>query len=87
MKKLSKWIQTKIDAYVIKRFKALLPKNLITELYRKIAKNDLQLDIKEVNVKKGKRRYTLLVVKDRNCKTVFNIGRCQDSEIYKKEEC
>ncbi len=79
MKKLIKtvmdYIQAKIDKYVIKRFQELLPKKLITSLYREIARKDLQITTKVVPVKKGKIRYTLVVIEDRGHKTVYNLGR------------
>ena len=79
MKKLIKtiadYIQAKIDKYVIKRFEQLMPKELITKLYRIVGVWDLQITTKEVSVKKGKMRYTLFVAKDRDLKTVFNLGR------------
>ncbi len=66
-----KWI----DNYVIKRFQKLMPKALITNLYQQIAKADLMLEEKIINVKKGRRRYTLLIMKDRNLQTKFWLGR------------
>lgn len=74
------WFQAKIDKYVIKRFATILPKPLIKSLYRQIAESDLQITTKEVQVKKGKRKYTLLVVKDKNLQTVFNLGRYDENE-------
>lgn len=75
MKKIIAYIRTKIDKYVVKRFQVLMPKELITALYRKVVENDLNITTKEIRVKKGKIRYTLLVVKDKDLKTVFNLGR------------
>ena len=75
MKKLINWIQSKIDKYVIKRFQQLMPKELIRQLYKIVAEGDLQISVKEIEVKKGKIKYTLLIVKDKNLKTVFNLGR------------
>ena len=75
MKKLIKFIQQKIDKYVIKRFQALMPKEIITALYRKIAERDLQITTKIIEIKKGEIRYTLLIIKDKNLQTVFNLGR------------
>jgi hypothetical protein len=60
---------------MIKRFQKLMPEELITSLYRMIVKNNLQITTKVVNVKKGKIKYTLVIIKDRELKTVFNIGR------------
>ena len=75
MKKLIHRIQERIDRYVVKRFQALAPKVIIQQLYKRNATGDLLLTEKIINVKKGRRRYTLIVVKDRNLQTVFNIGR------------
>ena len=50
-------------------------RNFITNEYRKIAQSDLVVGTKEVQVKKGKRRYTLFFVKDENLQTRFNLGR------------
>jgi transposase len=79
MKKIIKnvrdYVQAKIDKYVVKRFVEILPKELIKSLYRQIAENELQITTKIVEVKKGKIRYTLMVVKDKNLQTVFNLGR------------
>jgi len=69
------YIQAKIDRYVIKRFRAILPKELIKSLYCSIRKNEIQINTKVVEVKKGKIRYTLLIVEDKNGKTFFNLGR------------
>jgi len=79
MKKLIRtvkdYIQAKIDKYVIKRFQQLMPKELITSLYRIVVERDLVITTKIVEVKKGKIRYTLMIVKDKNLQTVFNLGR------------
>ena len=75
IKTVRDYIQNRIDRYVIKRFKELLPKKLITSLYRSIAKENLQITTKVVPVKKGKIRYTLVVIEDRHGKTVYNLGR------------
>lgn len=79
-KKIRAYIQAKIDKYVVKRFVEILPKALIKSLYRQIAERDLVITTKEVQVKKGNRKYTLLVVKDRNLTTVFNLGRHKEVE-------
>ena len=48
----------------------------ITNLYLKIARKDLLVEERQVNVKKGKRRYTLFISKEPNgLETVFNLGR------------
>jgi hypothetical protein len=48
----------------------------ITNLYLKIAKKELLVEDRQVNVKKGKRRYTLFISKEPNkLETVFNLGR------------
>jgi len=73
--KIRDYIQKKIDKYVIKRFQELLPKRLIINLYRAIAKESLRVTTKVVNVKKGKIRYTLVVIEDREGKTIYNLGR------------
>lgn len=50
--------------------------SLITRLYQKLAKEALQIDERQVFVKKGNRRYTLLIFKEAGkLETVFNIGR------------
>ena len=75
MKKLIDNIKSRIDRYVVQRFQALAPKAIIQDLYKRIATGDLVLTEKVINVKKGRRRYTLIIAKDRNLQTVFNIGR------------
>jgi hypothetical protein len=52
-------------------------------IYTDIAIFDLQIETKMVNVKKGKRKYTLFIAKDKENKTVFNIGRHKDYTPYK----
>ena len=69
------YIQSRIDKYVLKRFVEILPKALITSLYRQFAKDELEITTKVVPVKKGKIRYTLVVIEDRGQKTVYNLGR------------
>ncbi|MBS4014474.1 MAG: hypothetical protein KGZ97_12090 [Bacteroidetes bacterium] len=57
-----KWINKLLDKWAIQRFKRIAVENLtITE--------------KQVNVKKGKRRYTLLVFITPAGEVVFNINR------------
>jgi hypothetical protein len=75
IKTVKDYIQSKIDKYVVKRFQQIFPKELIRSLYRRIAEDELQITTKEIEVKKGKIRYTLLVIKDKGLKTVFNLGR------------
>lgn len=79
MKKLfirvADWIRNKINNFAIKRFISLMPKTIITELYRKVVERDLQITTKTIFVKKGHLRYTLIVVKDKNLQTIFNLGR------------
>jgi len=75
MKKLIRFIQNKIDVYVINRFKRLMPKAIITELYRMVVENDLQITTREISVKKGRIKYTLLIIKNKNLETVYNLGR------------
>ncbi len=75
MKKIIAKIQSKIDTYVIKRFQSIAPKQLVINLYRAIAQKELLIEEREINVKKGKRRYTLLILKDKNLETVYNLGR------------
>jgi len=75
IKKIKNWIQIKIDKYVIKRFQILMPKTLIKSLYRMIVEDELQITTKVIDVKKGKIKYTLIIVEDRNGKTRFNLGR------------
>lgn len=51
-------------------------RKMITEIFRSYNRMDtLGIATKEVRVKKGKRRYTLLIAKDGNNETVFNLGR------------
>ena len=74
------YIQAKIDKYVVKRFQEILPKELVKSLYRSIAEKELQITTKIVDVKKGKIKYILMIVKDKNLQTIFNLGRHFDSE-------
>ena len=54
--------------------------DIITDMYKKIAMDNLKIAEKQVNVKKGDRRYyTLLIFKDSNLQTIFNIGRHERS--------
>jgi hypothetical protein len=73
--KVAEYIQAKIDKFVIKRFTQILPTDLITSLYRKIVERDLLISTRAVFVKKGKIKYTLMIIKDRNLETVYNLGR------------
>ena len=73
--KLIEKFRTLFDGYVLARFEKLLPKDIITRLYRVIVISDLNIQTREISVKKGKLRYTLLIVKDKNLKTKFNLGR------------
>jgi hypothetical protein len=75
MRKIIKKINEWLDDFAINRFKKLMPKEIITSLYRLVVERDLNITTKEINVKKGKRRYTLLVIKNKNLETVYNIGR------------
>lgn len=75
MKNIVEKIKKMFDGYVIRRFTHLMPAKLITSLYREIASGDLKLDIREVSVKKGRVKYALLICKDRELKTKFNLGR------------
>ena len=79
-----KKIRKLIDNYVVKRFKVLMPKDLIKALYKQIATSELKLSEKIIKVKKGKIKYKLLILKDKSLKTVFNLGRHPDFELYKK---
>jgi hypothetical protein len=79
-KSVVEYIQAKIDKYVIKRFQQLMPKELITALYRTVVERDLQITTKVIDVKKGKIRYTLLIIKDRDLQTVYNLGRHFEQE-------
>ena len=89
MKKVIKtvvdYIQSKIDKYVIKRFQELLPKELIKSPYRSIVEGELQITTKVIDVKKGKIRYTLIVIKDKDLKTIFNFGRHFDTKPYERQ--
>ena len=80
MKKIIVWIQAKIDKYVIKRFEQIMPKDLITALYRKVVERDLEITHRIIDVKKGKIRYKLLIIKNRNLETVYNLGRHFEQE-------
>ena len=75
LKTVTEYIQTRIDRYVIKRFKVIMPKELIRSLYRAIAESELRITTKVIEVKKGKVRYTLIVTQDKDLKTRFNLGR------------
>ena len=79
------YIQAKIDKYVVKRFQEILPKELIKSLYRSIAESDLQITTKIIDVKKGKVRYTLLIIKDKALKTRFNLGRHFENPIIQPQ--
>ncbi len=90
MKKLIEKIRKIFDPYVMKRFALLAPKALIQQLYKRQATADLELTERIINVKKGKRKYTLLILKDKNLQTRFNLGRHRSqyhsltaSQIYK----
>ncbi len=49
---------------------------LIVRLYRKVrSRQDFVQSIHDVNVKKGKRRYTLMVVETGSGSFKFNLGR------------
>ena len=84
MKNMIKYFQEKIDKYVVRRFQQLMPKELIRAMYRKIAEGELSITTKTVEVKKGKIRYTLLIAKDKNLQTVFNLGRHYELEPAKR---
>jgi hypothetical protein len=47
----------------------------IINMYIRVAKKNLVIKEKIINVKKGKRRYTLLVIKTAKNKTIFNLQR------------
>jgi hypothetical protein len=73
--KFDKYIQPKIDEFVIRRFTILMPKALITSLYRKIAESELQISTREIIVKKGNIKFTLLIIKNKDLETVYQLGR------------
>jgi hypothetical protein len=73
--RVAEFIQKTVDNFVIKRFSEIMPHDLIVALYHRIAQRDLRINVKTVYVKKGKIKYTLVICKDRDCKTVFNLGR------------
>ena len=73
--KVADYIRKRLDEWAIRRVGELMPKRTITEWYRRIAERDLNIQTRTVLVKKGKLKYTLLVVKDRNLETAFNLGR------------
>ena len=75
MKKLIEKIQNYIDKYVIKRFSKLAPKKIIEALYRNQQIGDLKLTSREISVKKGKRKYTLLIIETQKGFHKFNLGR------------
>ena len=83
------WINDKLNKFAVNRFKLISPAYsvLITELYRKIAKDSLRIDIKIIEVKKGKIRYKLLILKDKDLKTVYNLGRYHTDEYPVKSKC
>lgn len=69
-----------LDNWAISRFKSIMPKELITSLYKRIASNDLQIHTRIVTVKKGKIRYKLLITHSNDLKTVHNLGRHNQQE-------
>ena len=75
MKKLLERFRTLFDGYVLARFESLFPKDLIKHLYQKIAIDSLKLETREISVKKGRVKYTLLICKDKGLQTKFNLGR------------
>ena len=75
MEKLLERFKKLFDGYVLIRFEKLFPKDLIISLYKKVALINLEIDTKEVSVKKGRVRYTLLICKDKDLQTRFNLGR------------
>ncbi len=75
IKIIAEFIREKIDKYVVNRFVQIMPKALITELYRKVVERDLLIQTRTVFVKKGKIKYTLLIIKNRHFETVYNLGR------------
>lgn len=75
MKKIIVYIQAKIDKYVIKRFQKLMPKELIKSLYRSIADSELKITTKEIAVKKGSIKYTLLIIESIDGSRTYNLGR------------
>jgi hypothetical protein len=75
MKKIIAYIQVKIDKYVVKRFQKLMPKELIKSLYRAIADSELKITTKEIAVKKGRIKYTLLIIESIDGKRKYNLGR------------
>ena len=70
-KRLSEWL----DEYSMKRIQRLMPKNFIISLYKRLALGDIKVEERIINVKKGKRRYTLLILKDENFVTKYWLGR------------
>ena len=66
--------------FIIAQFKKMMPKDVIIDLYREIAAGDLQIETREVTVKKGRKRYTLFIAKDGDAKTIFDLGRHFNSE-------
>ena len=65
---------------VVEAFKTLSPKNVIDELYHKLADKDLILQEKVVVVRKGKVKYYLTVFETKHGKIVYNLGRYGDGK-------
>jgi hypothetical protein len=60
----------------LKLIKRIASNEIITELYRAIAKKDILVNTESVvRVKKGKIRYSLVVFKDKNLRTKFWISK------------
>lgn len=55
--------------------KELIPIEWIKKVYRKFVRESFTITEKIVNVKKGKRRYTLLFVEHPGGKIRYNLGR------------
>ena len=75
MKKLKQFIKLKLDLFAIKRFMKLMPKQLITQMYKSIAQSDIEIASKVVNVKKGGLKYTVVYLETKNLEGKFVISR------------
>ena len=86
LKSIRLYIVSKVNNLALTRVLGLqlLTDSIITELYKKVAKRQLQIDTKIIEVKKGKIRYTLVIIKDHNLKTVYNLGRHFEARPYIK---
>ena len=82
--KLIQWIKYKLDKWVVKRFASVKFNNSkdeykrlaqIWEMYRQNPLPIIQLKTKEISVKKGKIKHTLIICETSKGKHVFSLGR------------